>query len=112
MVRKIKKYQTIIEAFLNTEAQDRQSKDTEYQMVEDTKNHHYQLVETGWYEKRYIYRVLFHLDIKADGKVWLLVNNTDVLVAEDLVKQGIPASDIVLGFQPLSVRPYTGFAVA
>jgi XisI protein len=113
MVRKIKKYQRIIENFLNLEAQDRQpAYSTEYQVIEDTKNHHYQLIETGWEDTRYIYRTLFHLDIKVDGKVWLLINNTDVLVAEDLVKKGIPANDIVLGFQPLHVRPYTGFAVA
>jgi hypothetical protein len=112
MDNKIEKYQKIIEEFLTLEANDRQYPDIELQVVTDTKHNHYQLAEVGWDDKYYVYRILFHLDIKPDGKVWLAANNTDVLVAEELVKRGIPASDIVLGFQPPYVRPHTGFAVA
>lgn len=112
MVRKLKKYQNCIEIFLDEEAKDRFTTGISWEIVTDTKHHHYQLVETGWYNNRHVYRVLFHLQIKENGKVWLLINNTDVLVAEELVKKGIAPSDIVLGFQPENVRQYTGFAVA
>jgi hypothetical protein len=111
MVRKLKKYQHCIENFLEEEAADRNTPNVTWEVVTDTKHHHYQLVETGWYNKKHIYRVLFHLQIKDNAKVWLLVNNTDILVAEELVKKGIIPSDIVLGFQPENVRQYTGFAV-
>ncbi|MBO0863163.1 MAG: XisI protein [Chloracidobacterium sp.] len=47
-----------------------------------------------------------------DGKVWLHADNTDLRVAERLEKTGIPTADIVLGFQPPRVRPYTEYAVA
>ena len=112
MVRKIKKYQQIIENYLQEEASDRNTPGIEWEVVCDTKQHHYQLVENGWYNNRYIYRVLFHLHIKEKGTVWLLVNNTEIQVAEELVKRSIPASDIVLGFHSEKVRAYTGFAVA
>lgn len=112
MVRKIKKHQRLLEAFLTEEANDHCYEGMENQVIIDEKNNHFQLVETGWYENRFIHRVVFHFDIKPDGKIWLLVNNTDILVAEELVKRGIASSDIVLGFHPVHVRQYTGFATA
>ena len=112
MVGKIKKYQNIIEHFITEEANSYQLEGIEKQIISDVKNNHFQLVETGWYEKQFIYRVIFHFDIKPDGKIWIIVNNTDTLVAEELVKQGVPSQDIVLGFHPLNIRAHTGFAVA
>jgi XisI protein len=112
MVRKIKKYQQLLEKFLQTELPENQSDEIGYQVITDMKNNHFQLIEMGWYETKFIYRVAIHLSIKPSGKVWLWVNNTDTLVAEELVKLGILASDIVLGFHSVGVRQYTGFAVA
>lgn len=112
MDRKIKRYQTILESFLKEEMAGRNVPGIDIQLVSDTRDKHFQIVESGWYEKRYIYNVLYHFQIKPDGKVWLLVNNTEEQVAEQLVKKGIPAADLVIGFHPVSMRPYTGFAVA
>ncbi len=112
MDKKIKAYQLIIESFLQEEADSKTIPGIEFQVITDLRNHHFQLVETGWYEKRYIHQVVFHFQIKPDGKVWIWANNTDVLVAEELMRRGIPASDLVLAFHPVSVRQYTGFAVA
>ena len=112
MDKKIKKYQQVLEAFLQEEADSKTIPGIEFQVITDTRNNHFQLVETGWYEKQFIHSVVFHFQIKPDGKIWLLANNTDMLVAEELVKKGVPASDIVIGFHPESVRQFTGFAVA
>ena len=112
MDKKIKNYQKLLENFLEKESKDTVIPDIEFQVIVDKQHNHFQLVETGWYEKRYIHSVVFHFQIKPNGKIWLLANNTDILVAEELMKQGIPASDIVIGFHPISVRPLTGFAVA
>lgn len=112
MDKKIKNYQHILENFLEKESKDSVIPNIEFQVIVDKHHNHFQLVETGWYEKRYIHSVVFHFQIKSNGKIWLLANNTDNLVAEELIKQGIPASDIVIGFHPVSVRPLTGFAVA
>lgn len=112
MDKKIIKYQKLLEAFLREEAADKMIPGIEFQVITDTIHHHYQLIETGWYEKQFIHSVLFHFHIKSDGKIWLLANNTDILVAEELVKKGVPASDIVIGFHPEHMRARTGFAVA
>lgn len=103
-------YQKILLDFLTTES-DKHIEGIDFQIVKDVENNHYQLVESGWYAKRFIYTVLFHFQIKQNEKVWILVNNTDVLVAEELVKKGISASDIVLSYVPEKARQYTGFAV-
>jgi XisI protein len=87
-------------------------KGTDYEIVEDDIHFRYQVVSTSWNDDIFEFNVIFYFQIKPTGKVWLLVNNTDVLVADDLVEMGIPKSDIVIGFLPESVRPYSGFAVA
>jgi len=84
----------------------------EYESITDDKHHHYQVIRTGWRKDVFEYNVVFHFQIKPTGKVWLLVNNTDSLVTDDLIERGIPASDIVIGFLPEFMRPYSGFAVA
>ena len=43
--------------------------------------------------------------------MWIQANNTDRLIAEELVAAGIPAKSIVLGLQPPDVRPYTAYGV-
>ena len=44
--------------------------------------------------------------------MWIQQNWTDIEIADEFVEKGIPATDIVLGFQPPYARPYSGFAVA
>ena len=53
---------------------------------------------------------MIHIDI-IDGQVWIQANNTDRLIAEELVAAGIPAESIVLGLQPPDVRPHTAYGV-
>jgi hypothetical protein len=87
--------------------------DVEYQAVTDYIHHHYQLVRLGWAGPKFVYFVLLHFDIKPDtGKIWIQQNNTEVLVAQELVSRGIHTSDIVLGFKPDYIRPLTGYAAA
>ena len=112
---KIKKYQTILKKFLQSQAETLvpTTPKIEYQVIVDTENNHFQLVMTGWDVKdHFIYSVLFHFDIKPNGKIWILVNNTDMLVGEELIERGVLKSDIVLGFHSEMVRPHTGYAVA
>ena len=51
-----------------------------------------------------------HVELRGD-KVWLQCDNTDLVVAEDLVAAGIPKGSIVLGFREPEVRQYTEYAV-
>lgn len=82
----------------------------ETQLIVDTQNDHYQLVNVGWENDRRVYGVAIHIDIKGD-KIWLQQNLTDQLVAEDLVEMGIPKDRIILGFQPVYMRKHTDFAI-
>lgn len=81
------------------------------QVLVDQEHHHYQLLSIGWKGDDFVFRVIFHFDI-IKGKVWLQRNQSDILIADELVESGIPKEDIVLGFQPTYVRPHTGFAAA
>ncbi|WP_347239853.1 element excision factor XisI family protein [Oscillatoria sp. FACHB-1406] len=44
--------------------------------------------------------------------MWVQHDGTEIEMADELVKLGVPKEDIVLGFQEPFVRPYTGFAVS
>lgn len=52
-----------------------------------------------------------HIDL-IDGKIWTQRDGTEDGIAADLERAGIPKEDIVLGFRPPELRPYTGYAVA
>lgn len=72
---------------------------------------HYHVGEVGWDANERIDTILVHIDI-VDGKVWLQYNGTDLRVAEELVRAGVPRDHIILGFQPPQYRKYTDYAAA
>lgn len=51
-----------------------------------------------------------HLEIIGD-KIWIHEDGLEDGIATDLLRAGISKSQIVLGFHPPEVRPYTEFAV-
>ena len=96
---KIASYQQIINDILTEYGSIKKSltPDIKSQTVIDLTNHHYQLLSIGWHNHRFVYTVVFHFDI-IEGKVWIQQNNTDVLIADELIKRGVAPTDIVLGF--------------
>lgn len=86
--------------------------DVDNQIITDEGRGHYQLVSLGWEGRAFSYAVIYHFDLKPDGKVWIQANNTDIDVAEALMQKGVAREDIVVGFQHPAYRPYTGYAVA
>jgi len=82
------------------------------QIITDDKHGHYQLVSTGWDKRAFSYAVIYHFDLKPDGKVWIQANNTDEDVAEELTQRGVSKEDIVVGFQYPAYRAFTGYGVA
>lgn len=74
------------------------------QPVIDTVGDHYILMTVGWDKNKRVHYPVIHIDLIGD-KVWLQCDNTDAVIAEELVRAGIPKSRIVLGFQPPKVRP-------
>lgn len=112
MKRKIKKYEKIILSVLEAELTEMQDTDVKEMLIADKTNHHYMLLKTGWYDTyRFIDNMLIHFEIKEDGKIWLLSNHTENPITEELVKKGIPPSDIVLGFHTKTIRAASGYAI-
>ena len=77
----------------------------------DDERSSYALFSVGRIEHHYIHETIIHVEI-VDGKVWIQYDGTEEGIAEDLVNQGIPRDQIVLGFKPAYIRPYTDYAAA
>lgn len=82
--------------------------DIRTEAVVDREHDHYEVMQVGWNGDRRVHGSIIHIDIR-DGKVWIEYNGTDTQIGEELVKAGIPRSDIVLGFQPQELRSLAGF---
>jgi hypothetical protein len=111
---KIDTYQNIIVSLLEGYASVKPANLSahEYQVIVDTQHHHYQLLSLGWQSNKYYHNVMLHLDIKPNAKIWLQANNTDWDIANSLLENGIPQSDIVIGMISPNLRAYSGYAVS
>ncbi|MEL7120708.1 MAG: XisI protein [Bacteroidota bacterium] len=113
-MEKLKKYEEIVVGILNSYAQewDQSNSAVKSQVIADIEGRHYQLIRIGWINnEEYIHNCIFHFDI-INGKVWIQENRTDILIAEELVKQGIDKKDIVLGILPPTLRADSEYASA
>jgi XisI protein len=81
------------------------------QVVIDTENNHYQILDVGWDGMKRVYHCFIHFDIQ-DGKIWIQRNMTEADLAQELLDMNVPKEDIVLGLHPPYKRPYTGYGVA
>ena len=81
------------------------------QIITDKEKHHYLLLRVGWANQKHIHFCPFRFDIK-NNKIWIQVNNSEEMVADELMKRGVLKSDIVLAFHREDMREFTGFAVA
>jgi hypothetical protein len=80
------------------------------ELVLDVLHDHYQWMNVGWDELRWVYQCFVHIDIR-EGKVWIQQNWTEVDLAEVLVGLGVLREDIVLGYLPPYKRPYSGYGI-
>jgi XisI protein len=85
--------------------------DIETQTLFDCEHDRYQVVSVGWDNKQRVYGCSMHLDLK-DDKIWIQINNTELDIGQDLVDRGVPKQDIVIGFQPPSIRKFSGYAIS
>ncbi len=69
------------------------------------------LMTQGWEDEVQVHGCLVHVELIGD-KVWIHRDGLEDGIANDLVRAGIPKSQIVLGFHPPEVRPHTEFAVS
>ena len=110
-MEKVEQYRIYVQQVLTEYAQGWSSdSEIDRQLIFDPKHDHSQLVYAGWKNRRRQYGCVLHLDIK-DGKIWIQHDGTEIGIADELVKLGVPKSDIVLAFHEPFMRQYTGFAV-
>jgi hypothetical protein len=83
----------------------------EDRLLFDQNNDSYAIISEGWDGEERIHNIVAHLEI-INGKVWIQADNTDLVIARELESEGIPKSDIVLGFRPPSARSQSEYAVA
>lgn len=83
----------------------------EYQVIEDDKHNHYQLVAIGWEKDIRIFYVIFQADI-IGNKIWIQADNTEDGLAALLAEKMIAKKEIVLAYFPAYHRKYTEYAVA
>lgn len=69
------------------------------------------LLDVGWFNKRYISDLVFHIEIKND-KIWIHEDNTDIDIASVLVEEGIQKEDVVLAFLPDYAKELSNYAIA
>ena len=78
--------------------------------VIDDEHGHYEVVQVGWDGVRRVHGSVVHLDIIGE-KIWIQYDGTSPPVADELVRAGVPKTDIVPGFHPQDVRRLTEYAV-
>jgi hypothetical protein len=111
-MEKLERYRTYIKQLLTEYAQLSPSDDEiETELIFDSERDHYQVVYTGWKNRNPMYGCVLHLDIKGN-KIWIQHDGTEIGMADELVKLGVPKEDIVLAFHEPLIRPYTGFAIS
>lgn len=96
------------ERFANRSGGDEEPK--VFSVIDDERGH-YLLMNVGWSGKRRICSVMFYARLH-NNKIWVEEDWTEEGIANELVKAGVPREDIVLGFQPPSMRPLTEFAAS
>ena len=96
---RVNNYRQIICQFL----QDFAEGDPEAQLIFDEKRDRYLVMHAGWRNEYRIYGCAMQLDL-IDSQVWIQNNSTEIYVDRELIKRGIAAEDIVLGFRSPSVR--------
>ncbi len=108
----LNRYREVIEKLLTNIAQlSPPSASIEYKTLFDRAADSYAVIALGWDRARRVHHFLVHLEL-INSEVWVQEDNTDLAIAEELERAGVPKSDIVLGFHPPDVRPYTDYAAA
>ena len=110
---KIKKYKQILKKELEYQVSIpfSNAKNLASRLIINKDETEFVVLKLGWVNQIFKHGLLFHFEIK-NGKVWLYKNHTDIDIGTRLAEQGIPKSDIVLGFVSEMERTIEGYAIA
>ena len=103
-------YQTLIKQLLTEYAAHRSQWNAQIasRAVCDDEHGAYMVVDMGWNGDKYWHTTPIHVDV-LNNKIWVQYDETEEGIATQLVVAGVPKEDIVLGFHPSELRPYTEF---
>ncbi|TRU80360.1 MAG: XisI protein [Microcystis novacekii Mn_MB_F_20050700_S1] len=85
--------------------------DIEEILIFDDDRSQYLWFNIGWKNGNRIKAISVYLLLKND-KIYIEEDWTEAGIATELMRVGIPSSEIVLPFQPPEVRQFTEFAIA
>ncbi len=85
--------------------------DIDEELIFDDERSQYLWFNVGWKQGKRVKGVSVYTRIKNE-KIYIEEDWTEEGIATELMRLGVPASDIVLAFQPPDVRQYTEFAIA
>lgn len=109
---KIKKYETAILGILKEYSKVKYANiEGENRLIADKEDHRYLVLTIGWEGKKFIHDCPMHFDI-INGKIWIQRNMTEWEVGEMLEAQGVPKTDIVIGFLSPKMREFSDYATA
>ncbi|CCI07858.1 XisI protein [Microcystis aeruginosa] len=111
---KLNYYQSIIKKILTKYAEILSQVPDQYieeiLMFDDNRSQ-YLWFNIGWKNGKRIKAISVYLRLKND-KIYMEEDWTEAVIATELMRLGIPSSEIVLAFQPPEVRQFTEFAIA
>lgn len=108
----LEQYRNIIVRCLNVHAREWEDcADLRDKTIFDRQSDSYMLLREGWDNGRRVHSIITHLEI-INGKIWVQEDWIEHGITRELEEAGIPKSEIVLGFQPPYVRPFTEYAAA
>jgi XisI protein len=111
---KIENYRTLIKKILSEYDRlfaNQAAANTEMLLAFDENHDQYLWFQVGWQENKRVRGITVHIQIK-NNKIWIEEDWTEEGIANELLKEGVPQSDIVLAFHHPDDRPLTDFAVA
>ncbi len=80
-------------------------------LIFDDERDEYLWLQSGWSSQSRVYGTTLHVRLH-NGKIWIEQDWTEDGIATDLLKAGVPKSDIVLAFHEPEIRSMTEFAIA
>ena len=113
-MEKIDCYRDILRRVLSAyvELCDQQSRNgIENILIIDEKQNDFLWLTIGWSGNKRLNGITFYARIHND-KIWIEEDWTEIGIANDLVREGVPKEEIVLAFYSPTTRPHTDFAAA
>jgi hypothetical protein len=111
---KLENYRFLIQKILTNYHQTFSSaspKNVEMLLAFDEVRDQYLWLQVGWTPEERIKGNSVHIRLK-NGKIYIEEDWTEEGIANELLREGVPKSDIVLAFQEPNIRQFTEFAIA